>query len=40
MLAALGLQGLLFSWLLKKEDRTSGYDLEKPNRMDKATEDS
>jgi MFS family permease len=40
MLAALGLAGLLFSWLLKKEDRTSGYDLEKPNRMDKATEDS
>ncbi len=34
MLAMLGVIGLLFSWLLKREDRTSGYGLEEPNRMD------
>ncbi len=34
MLAMLGVIGLLFSWLLKREDRTSGYGLEEPNKMD------
>jgi MFS family permease len=34
MLAALGLVGLLFAFLLKKEDKTSGYDLEKPNKVE------
>ncbi len=30
--AALGIFGLLFAFLLKKEDKTSGYGLEKPNK--------
>ncbi len=34
MLAILGLVGLLFAFLLKKEDKTSGYDLEKPNKVE------
>ncbi len=34
MLAVLGILGLLFSWLLKREDKTSGYGLEEPNKMD------
>lgn len=33
MLAFLGILGLVFSWLLKNEDRTSGYGLEEPNKM-------
>jgi MFS family permease len=33
MLALLGIAGLLFSWLLKREDKTSGYGLEEPNKM-------
>ena len=33
MLAVLGILGLLFSWLLKREDATSGYGLEEPNRI-------
>lgn len=33
MLALLGILGLVFSWLLKREDRTSGYGLEEPNKM-------
>ncbi len=33
MLALLGVIALGFSWLLKGEDRTSGYGLEKPNKM-------
>ena len=36
MLAVLGLVGLLFSLLLKREDRTSGYGLEEPNKLEKA----
>lgn len=32
MLAALGFLGLLFAFLLKKEDKTSGYGLELPNK--------
>ena len=32
MLATLGLIGLLFAFLLKREDKVSGYGLEKPNR--------
>jgi MFS family permease len=32
MLAALGLFGLLFAFLLKREDKTSGYGLELPNK--------
>ncbi|TVR72579.1 MAG: MFS transporter [Marinilabiliales bacterium] len=34
MLAMLGVVGLVFAWLLKREDRTSGYGLEEPNKMD------
>ncbi len=34
MLALLGIAGLLFSWLLKKEDKTSGYGLEEPNKIE------
>jgi MFS family permease len=34
MLAVLGLGGLVFSLLLRKEDETSGYGLEEPNKMD------
>ncbi len=34
MLAALGLFGLLFAFLLKREDKTSGYGLELPNKKD------
>lgn len=30
--AALGFFGLIFAFLLKKEDKTSGYGLEKPNK--------
>lgn len=32
MLAGLGVLGLLFAFLLKREDKFSGYGLEKPNR--------
>jgi len=32
MLAVLGLFGLLFAFLLRREDKTSGYGLEQPNR--------
>lgn len=34
MMAALGLLGLIFAFLLKKEDKTSGYGLELPNKME------
>jgi hypothetical protein len=34
MLAALGLFGLLFAFLLKREDKTSGYGLELPNKKE------
>lgn len=34
MLAVLGLFGLVFAFLLKREDRTSGYGLEQPNKQD------
>jgi MFS family permease len=34
MLAVLGLFGLAFAYLLKQEDKTSGYGLEQPNKMD------
>ncbi len=33
MLALLGVVGLGFSWLLKREDKTSGYRLEEPNKI-------
>ena len=33
MLALLGIAGLVFSWLLKREDLTSGYGLEEPNKI-------
>jgi MFS family permease len=33
MLAALGLFGLLFAFMLKREDKTSGYGLELPNKQ-------
>lgn len=36
MLAFLGIAGLVFSWLLKREDLVSGYGLELPNKIDKA----
>jgi MFS family permease len=32
MLAVLGLVGLTFAFLLKRDDRTSGYGLEQPNK--------
>jgi MFS family permease len=32
MLAGLGLFGLLFAFLLKREDKVSGYGLERPNK--------
>lgn len=34
MLALLGVAGLLFAFLLKKEDKTSGYGLEQPNKRE------
>jgi MFS family permease len=34
MLAALGLFGLLFAFLLRREDKTSGYGLELPNKKE------
>ncbi|HFE63103.1 MAG TPA: MFS transporter [Caldithrix sp.] len=34
MLAFLGLFGLVFAFLLKREDKTSGYGLELPNESD------
>ncbi len=34
MLSALGLVGLVFALLLRREDKTSGYDLEQPNKQD------
>jgi len=33
MLAFLGLLGLLFAFLLRHDDKTSGYGLEKPNKV-------
>lgn len=32
MLATLGIFGLVFAFLLRREDKTSGYGLEQPNR--------
>lgn len=34
MLAVLGVLGLVFAFLLKREDRVSGYGLELPNKME------
>ncbi len=34
MLSALGLFGILFAFLLKREDKVSGYGLEQPNKND------
>jgi MFS family permease len=34
MLAGLGVLGVLFAFLLKKEDQTSGFGLELPNKSD------
>ncbi len=34
LLAALGLFGLVFAFLLKREDKTSGYGLELPNKTE------
>ncbi len=34
MLSALGLVGLAFALLLRREDKTSGYGLEQPNKQD------
>ena len=34
MLSLLGVLGLFFAFLLKREDKTSGYGLEKPNKID------
>jgi MFS family permease len=34
MMALLGIAGVVFAFLLKKEDKTSGYGLELPNKMD------
>lgn len=33
MLAGLGIAGVVFALLLKHDDKTSGYDLEKPNKQ-------
>lgn len=33
MLAGLGVVGLVFAFLLKRDDRTSGFGLEQPNRQ-------
>jgi len=34
MLAGLGVLGILFAFLLKRDDKVSGYGLEQPNKMD------
>jgi MFS family permease len=34
MLALLGIAGLFFSVMLRREDQTSGYGLEEPNKME------
>ncbi len=34
MLSVLGLFGLVFAFFLKREDKVSGFDLEKPNKME------
>ncbi len=34
MMAALGLVGLVFAFILRHDDKTSGYGLELPNKMD------
>jgi hypothetical protein len=34
MLASLGVLGLVFAFLLKREDKVSGYGLEQPNKND------
>lgn len=34
MLACLGVAGLVFAFLLKREDKTSGFGLELPNKQD------
>ncbi len=33
MMAGLGIAGAVFAIFLKREDKTSGYDLEKPNKL-------
>jgi MFS family permease len=35
MLGFLGVAGLIFAYLLRREDKTSGYGLELPNRINK-----
>ncbi len=39
MLAGLGVLGVVFALLLKREDKTSGYGLELPNKVDKIVEE-
>jgi hypothetical protein len=34
LLVVLGILGLSFAFLLKRENRISGYDLEMPNKQD------
>jgi len=34
MLSGLGVLGILFAFLLKRDDKVSGYGLEKPNKVD------
>jgi len=34
MLSGLGVLGIFFAFLLKRDDKVSGYGLEKPNKMD------
>lgn len=34
MMAMLGIAGVVFAFMLKKEDKTSGYGLELPNKME------
>ena len=34
MMALLGVLGMVFAFMLKHDDKTSGYGLELPNKMD------
>ncbi|MFO7998785.1 MAG: MFS transporter [Bacteroidales bacterium] len=34
MMALLGVMGMVFAFMLKRDDKTSGYGLELPNKMD------
>jgi hypothetical protein len=40
MLAGLGILGVVFAFLLKHEDKTSGYGLEQPNKVNEIIEEA